>query len=166
MSSENAKIDDNRFRTLLGVTDDANEEIRRLIVDATTGRLKVSAVIAGFGSTQQDTVTTADETQTVISEISASASNIYYVEAKVLGVKDDGSQRAIFHISGLFYRDGSGNITQQGTTNAINIIRSDTDWSVDFAVDTTNQEIEVKVTGKSGTNIDWQSNIIYNTLSE
>jgi len=45
MSEENAKIDDNRFRTLLGVTDDANAEIRRLLVDPTTGRLKVSAVV-------------------------------------------------------------------------------------------------------------------------
>lgn len=166
MANQNAKIDDNRFKTLLGVTDDANEEIRRLLVDATTGRLKVSAIISGLGSTQQDTVSTTDETETVISEITASTGNIYYVEAKVLGVKDDGSQRAIFHLSGLFYRDGSGNITQQGTTNAINITRSDTDWSVNFAVDTSNQEIEVRVTGKSGTNIDWQSNIIYNNLSE
>lgn len=49
MSNENAKIDDNRKRTLLGVTDDAAAEIRRLLVDPTTGRLKVSAVISSGG---------------------------------------------------------------------------------------------------------------------
>jgi len=48
MSNETAKIDDNRERTLLGVTDDANAEIRRLLVDPTTGRLKVSAIITSL----------------------------------------------------------------------------------------------------------------------
>lgn len=47
MANQNAKIDDNRERTLLGVTDDVNAEIRRLLVDDATGRLKVSAVISG-----------------------------------------------------------------------------------------------------------------------
>ena len=47
MANENAKIDDNYRKTLLGVTDDASEEIRRLLVDATTGRLKVTAVVTG-----------------------------------------------------------------------------------------------------------------------
>jgi len=53
MASENAKIDNNYKKTLTGVTDDANAEIRRLLVDPTTGRLKVSAVIttgAGISS--------------------------------------------------------------------------------------------------------------------
>ena len=46
MAEQNAKIDENRRRTLLGVTDDAAAEIRRLLVDPTTGRLKVSATIS------------------------------------------------------------------------------------------------------------------------
>ena len=40
MQNQNAKIDDNRERSLLGVTDDVNAEIRRLLVDESTGRLK------------------------------------------------------------------------------------------------------------------------------
>lgn len=42
MANQNAKIDDNRRKTLLGVTDDVAAEIRRLIVDPTTGALKCS----------------------------------------------------------------------------------------------------------------------------
>jgi len=43
MANENAKRDENRVTTLLGVTNDVDQEIRRLRVDPTTGRLKVSA---------------------------------------------------------------------------------------------------------------------------
>ena len=49
MANQNAKIDENYKKTLTAITDDANAEIRRLLVDPTTGRLKVSAVIAGGG---------------------------------------------------------------------------------------------------------------------
>lgn len=46
MADQNAKRDDNSIVTMLGVTDDAGAEIRRLLVDPTTGRLKISATIA------------------------------------------------------------------------------------------------------------------------
>lgn len=46
MADQVAKRDDNRIPTLLGVTDDASAELRRLLVDPTTGRLLVSAVIS------------------------------------------------------------------------------------------------------------------------
>ena len=45
MASENAKIDNNYKKTLTAITDDVAAEIRRLLVDPTTGRLKVSAVV-------------------------------------------------------------------------------------------------------------------------
>lgn len=46
MANEQAARDQNYVTTLLGVTDDANAEVRRLLVDATTGRLKVSATLS------------------------------------------------------------------------------------------------------------------------
>lgn len=51
MANENAKIDDNNQRALMGVTDDADQEIRNLLVDETTGRLKVSAVVTDVDAT-------------------------------------------------------------------------------------------------------------------
>jgi hypothetical protein len=64
MANENAKRDENRVTTILGVTDDANQEIRQLRVDPTSKRLKVSAVISGGGGggTLYHTVSTIFET--------------------------------------------------------------------------------------------------------
>jgi len=44
MASENAKRDENKIPVLLAITDDANEEVRPLLVDPDTGRLLVSAI--------------------------------------------------------------------------------------------------------------------------
>ena len=48
MANQSAKIDVNSRKTLLAVTDDSNAEIRRLLVDPTTGRLKVTAIITAM----------------------------------------------------------------------------------------------------------------------
>jgi len=61
MAQENAKIDDNRRRTLLGITDDSAAEIRRLLIDAATGRLKVSATGAFTEIPIQATAPTSPE---------------------------------------------------------------------------------------------------------
>lgn len=46
MANEQAKLDSNSRATMLGVTDNAAAELRRLLVDPTTGRLKVTATIS------------------------------------------------------------------------------------------------------------------------
>jgi hypothetical protein len=58
MASENMKIDSNNRHTLSGITDDANAEIRNLLVDPTTGRLKCSATVTVATPT---TITVANE---------------------------------------------------------------------------------------------------------
>ena len=45
MANQNSKIDENHRHTIMGITDDGNAETRRLLVDATTGRLKIDAII-------------------------------------------------------------------------------------------------------------------------
>jgi len=164
MANQNAGIDNNRIKTLLGITDDANAEVRRLLVDATTGRLKVSANIAGLGSTSNSTGTTSNATATKVGAVSTTAGTVYYVEVRVLAEEDAESDRAVFHISGLFHRPTGGNITRQGLDNAINITRSDSNWSVTLNPNTTSQEIEVLCTGAAGTDINWSTNINYYTL--
>lgn len=49
MADENAKIDSNSRQSLLGVTDDAAQELRRLLVSPATGRLLVTATGVGTG---------------------------------------------------------------------------------------------------------------------
>jgi len=57
--NENAKIDNNYKRTLLGVTDDASAELRRLLVDSATGRLLISATISTGAITSLNGLTAA-----------------------------------------------------------------------------------------------------------
>jgi hypothetical protein len=47
MAQEDAKRDQNRIVTILAVTDDGNIEPRRVLVDPTTGRLKVNTTVTG-----------------------------------------------------------------------------------------------------------------------
>lgn len=56
MANENAKIDNNQKKTLLGVTNAATPELRQIKVDATTSRLLCSATVSGVSS-----VTVANE---------------------------------------------------------------------------------------------------------
>jgi len=70
MAQENAKIDENRKKSLLGITDDPSAELRRLLVDPTTGRLKVSAVIASGGGV--DSIAKSGSTQ-LIGDVTLSA---------------------------------------------------------------------------------------------
>ena len=164
MADENAKIDDNRKKTLLGVTDDANAERKRLLVDATTGRLKVQATIAGFGTLDESTLTTSTGVSQNIFTFDAVEGEVYYVKTNIIGRKSDGTDRACFELRGIFYRNSGGDITQQGSTQSVATIRSNTDWDADFDVDTGNQKIEVTVQGASTTTVNWQANTQYYTL--
>lgn len=165
MANQNAKIDDNNEKTLLAVSDDSSAEYRRLLVDATTGRLKCSASISGLGTLLQDEDDTTDATPTAIASFAATQTYVYLVDAKVIARQSDGSHRAMFHIQGLFYRNTGGNITQQGLTNALTIIRSNTNWSCDFNANTSSQEVEVLCTGVAGATITWQVNLTYYNLT-
>ena len=45
MANDTSKIDANRKHSLMGVTDGADKFLKNLLVDPTTGRLKVSAIL-------------------------------------------------------------------------------------------------------------------------
>jgi len=107
------------------------------------------------------TVTTTWESSTV------NDNEAYYVTAKVTAMETDGTNRAVYHISGLFYRDG-GNVSQEGTTVAINETESagiTATWDADFALDTGNQEIEVQVTGGGSDTVNWKVEVEYELVT-
>lgn len=45
MANQNAKRDENRVPNLLAITDDESQEIRRVLVEPTSGRILMSAVL-------------------------------------------------------------------------------------------------------------------------
>ncbi len=66
MADEVAKIDDNKTKTLLGVTDNAAAEIKRLLVDSSTGRLKATATVTGLTFVDDETPSgTQDKTNKI-----------------------------------------------------------------------------------------------------
>jgi len=165
MSNQTAKIDDNRERTLLAVTNDASAEVRRLLVDSSTGRLKVSAIISGMGTTTQEEDETTDATPTAINSFAVTEDYAYFVQAKVIARQSDGSNVGMWDLEGLFYRNTGGNVTQQGLTNSLTTIRKNTAWDVDFNANTTSQEVEVLCTGVAGVTINWQVNLTYFSIT-
>jgi hypothetical protein len=102
------------------------------------------------------TVTTTDDTATVIDEIVLKDNTSYQITVSVVGQQDDYTDRATYIISGLFYRAG-GNATQQGSTVSIVSIESNGDCDCVFAV--SGSSVQIKVTGIIAETWNWKSNI-------
>jgi hypothetical protein len=81
--------------------------------------------------------------------------DVVSITADVVAVETDETNRAVYKIHGLFYRNTAGNVTQQGATVSLNTIETDATWACDFALDIGAQTIEVQVTGAAAT-INWK----------
>ena len=119
---------------------------------------------ASYGSgfkTLVSTAQTTDATITDLASVAVAEGDVWLVEAQVIGRKSDGSQRALYHLEGLFYRNVAGNVTQQGATTGITAIESDANWDCTLNADIGTQSIDVRVTGVAGTIIDWKAALCY-----
>jgi hypothetical protein len=118
-----------------------------------------SAASYGGGYTQSvATVQTTNATATTIATVSVGTNEVYYIEVNVIGIQSDGSNRALYHKEGLFYRI-NGDVTQQGSTaSVITDIESNSSWNCTLNTNTGTQAIDVKVTGAAVT-IDWKAHV-------
>lgn len=105
--------------------------------------------------------TTSDATVTDIETLSVAEGDVYKVSAEVTGRKDDGTDRAVYHLEGLFYRNTGGNVTQEGPTATVMTRESDNTWNCTLNADAGNQTIDVRVTGKAATTVDWKAVVKY-----
>jgi len=107
-----------------------------------------------------DKATTTDATVTTCGVVTLAASTVYRIEATVIGRETDNSNRALYHLEGLFYR-ASGGAVQEGTTTSLTTIESDGSWACVFDIST--NDVRVRVTG-SATTINWSSVITINKV--
>ena len=99
---------------------------------------------------------TTNDTPTNLYSFTLADNSAIWLESTVVAMETDGSNRNVYKIGGLFYRDG-GAATQQGSTvQMITAIESDSAWACAFALSTN----DVKVQGTGGaatTNVTWIS---------
>ena len=109
---------------------------------------------------------TTDDTPTPITSTDTIPEGVVLsITADVVGVETDQTNRAVYRIHGLFYRNNAGNVTQQGATVSLNTIETDANWDVDFALDVGNQEIDVQATGAAATTINWKAHVVTNVVA-
>ena len=110
-------------------------------------------------------IQTTDATVTDIATIDVEEGDVFEVQVKVLGRKSDGTDRALYNLEGLFYRNTAGNVTQEGAISSITTIESDINWNCNLVADTVNQTIDIQVTGVAATTINWKAMVKYIKLN-
>jgi len=107
------------------------------------------------------TVQTSDATVTTLHSVTLDDNSGYYYEAIVTAMESDGSDRNLYHIEGLFYRDGAGAV-QQGATTSITTIESEAGCACVFDVDT--NDMRLRITGVAAETWNWKAVIKYNKV--
>jgi len=118
----------------------------------------------GFSNEIEAFDDTADEILKTIASIKVLEKQVVEITVDILGIQDDGSNRASYKLNALFYRNESGDITQEGSTWSINSIESDATWDAQLVANIATQSIDIKVKGKALTDIKWKTVAKYNVI--
>lgn len=104
---------------------------------------------------------TEDATPTDIGKIHMKEGETVGLIVETLSTEHDVSGERGYHIrQALFYRDEGGNVTLQGSVQAIGTdIEVTVGMDVTLEADTTAQSIDIKVTGVAASNIKWRSKV-------
>lgn len=122
----------------------------------------IDFLVAGYGYPLSGSVTTTDNTPTVLigsSGVSTpSAHSCFSYEAKVVAKRTDSSGRAAYQRYACFYREGTAGTAQQGSTLLpVADIETDATWDVTFGL--FGNSVRLYVTGAVGQTIDWSGTI-------
>lgn len=99
---------------------------------------------------------TTDATATVIMTIPFLSDSEKGLEIEVVGLKTDGL-KALHLVRRATYKNDGGTLTKVGTYTDIHYERQDTSYSSTLAISGT--DLQVKVTGKASTTIDWMCRV-------
>ena len=109
-----------------------------------------------FTDQYQATVETTDITPTNIVTIPINDVNTHYIEARVIGMKQDGTQRAVYHLSACVYRAGAGALIQG---ICLSHHTEESDVAYDCVITTLGNNALVQVTGVAMTHVHWSAHI-------
>lgn len=118
--------------------------------DGFVTRVAAEVQTIGSGQTTADSITLLDE-------------NTYHVEAYIVGVQDDGTDRCSYHIAGTVYRTGAGTATLQGTVTSLHTQESNA--SCDATLTVNSNDIRVSVTGIAAETYEWGCTMKYMNMS-
>jgi hypothetical protein len=163
MANENARRDDNRVTSMLGVTNDANQEIRNLLIDPATGALLVTGAGGGTG---QNTfaVSPTDTTPGTFIEQSTAGDGIDFTI--VNGGANENLTISVDALNGLEFVGGTlywggtllQNTTIDGNAQSESVTFTGIDMMsfddiTDFTVGTSNDVAQVNLVGQGGMSI-------------
>ena len=117
----------------------------------------------GYVITNAAEVQTANATQTVLDTVTLLDENTYHIEAFIVAVQSDGTDRASYHIAGTFYRTGAGNATIQGVV--IDIHKQESNAALDATFTVSGNVVRVSVIGIAAETWEWGSTITYINMS-
>lgn len=128
--------------------------------DTHTQLLSALKLMAGEVSTS---VQTTNGSAAVAHSIAVAQGEAFTVEAMIVGRKSDGTAFGHWKLFGGFYRNSGGNVTQNDVTSIPTSIvpsgEGTTTWLVDLVVNTGTQSIDIQVTGKAATTINWHVSV-------
>ena len=108
---------------------------------------------------------TTDNTKTTIATIALAEGDMCFVLAKAYGVNADVDKLFTYMIGATFYRAASGNVTQEGTTQDIyGDGTAELSVAFDAEADTTNQTIDINITGETSETYDWTVEVQENMI--
>jgi hypothetical protein len=120
----------------------------------------------GLGDKSNE-IQTADATETTILSLALPAGESIKIDAWIIARLSTGAKTAAWHIAGLFKRSSSGNVEQEGVTLQKDSFYTESmSWAVAFAVDTTNQTVDLNVTGAAGESVRWSVKANYTQISQ
>lgn len=109
-----------------------------------------------IGDNLQAEVNTTDATPSVGLSLPVPEDRAIKVTAQVTAKKSDGTKRAMWTLSGLFYRNTGGNVTAEGDPVVIDSHVSDgCAYAATLVANTTTQMVEVQITGTTAETVYW-----------
>jgi len=102
-----------------------------------------------------DEVQTTDATTTTVATLPLDDEETYLINVILIGISDDNSDRAVYEMSGAYYRTGGGNATIIGANTVVSK-RTDASWGVPVLT-ASGSDVLAEANGKASTTINWRA---------